>query len=253
MFLAPNSLHLGDCLDLMPKIAAKSIDLILCDLPYGTTACSWDSVIPFEKLWKEYERIINPTSAIVLFATQPFTSKLICSNINLFKYSWIWHKNRPGGFVNAKLKPLKATEDICVFSFGKTANGSVDNMRYYPQELIKIDKKWKRPRKYKDGDKGVNPSRESHKTERILEFTNYPTNILNFNNPNDNLLHPTQKPLDLLEYLIKTYTKEGDLVLDGCMGSGSTCLAARNINRQFIGIEKEEKYFKITQERLAVN
>lgn len=239
----------GDCLSLMPNIASESIDLILCDLPYGTTTCSWDTILPFDQMWKEYERISKPLGAIVLFSTQPFTSALIMSNLKLYKYSWIWEKPRPGGFVNARLKPLKNLEDICVFSKGNTANGSKSNMRYFPQDLIKVDKKWKRPTHY-SGSEGVSPHRETHALERTIEFTNYPRQILRYDNPNKNVLHPTQKPVDLLEYLIKTYTENGDTVLDNCMGSGSTGVAAINLNRNFIGYEKEQKYFDIAQERI---
>ena len=234
----------GDCLVEMNKIPDGSVDMICTDLPYGTTACSWDTVIPFEPMWEQFKRVIKSNGAIVLFATQPFTSLLIASNLKMFKYNWVWEKSRPGGFVSAKLKPLKATEDICVFSFGTTANCAPNNMCYYPQGLVPSGKSWKRPKKY-EGSEGVNYSRPSHELERKLEYTNYPRNIIKFNNPNKEVLHPTQKPVELLEYLIKTYTLEGETVLDATMGSGSTGVACVSTNRNFIGIEKELKYFDV--------
>lgn len=242
-------LHHGDCLEVMKQIQSESVDMILCDLPYGTTACKWDVIIPLDKLWEQYERVIKPKAAIVLTASQPFTSVLISSNLSLFKYTWIWEKSRPGGFVNAKLKPLKAFEDICVFSKGKTSNGNTGNMNYYPQGLIKSDKLWKRPKKY-NGSEGVNFSRPSHQTERVIEFENYPKSIIKCKNHNSNVLHPTEKPIELMEYLIKTYTKESETVLDNCMGSGSTGLACINTKRKFIGIEKKEDFFNNAKIRI---
>ena len=240
----------GNCLELMPQIPSGSVDMILCDLPYGTTACKWDTVIPFEPLWAEYKRIIKKNGAIVLFGQEPFSSYLRLSNLEWFKYDWYWRKSRPSGFTNAKLKPLKDVETVSVFSEGMTANGSLRNMPYNPQGLEKVDKEWKRPKKYMDGDKGVNPARESHKLERVIENEGYPRQILDYANPNKDVLHPTQKPVALCEYLIKTYTNEGDWVLDNCMGSGTTGVACVNTNRNFIGIEQEEKYFIIAKQRI---
>ena len=240
----------GDCLELMKNIPDKSVDVILCDLPYGTTACKWDIVVQFEPLWKEYKRIIKDNKAIVLFGDEPFSSFLRTSNLEYYKYDWYWRKTRPAGFTNAKLKPLKDIETISIFSSGATANGSARNMPYNPQGLEDCNVDWNRPQVYLDGDKGVNPARKSNKLNRKIEKTGYPRQILDFPNPNNEVLHPTQKPVELLEYLIKTYTNEGDLVLDNCAGSGSTLVAAKNLNRQFIGIEKEESYYKICLERL---
>jgi len=240
----------GNCLEIMPQIPSGSVDMILCDLPYGTTACKWDTVIPFEPLWAEYRRVIKKNGAIVLFGSEPFSSHLRLSNIDWFKYDWYWRKSRPSGFTNAKLKPLKDIEIVSVFSEGATANGSKANMPYYPQGLQKVDKEWKRPKKYMDGDKGVNPTRESHKLERVIENEGYPRQVLDFANPNKDVLHPTQKPVALCEYLIKTYTNEGEWVLDNCMGSGTTGVACVNTNRNFIGIEQEEKYFTIAKKRI---
>lgn len=244
------SLHRGDCLDIMPTLPAASVDLILCDLPYGTTACSWDAVIPFDRLWAEYRRIAKPNAAIVLFGDEPFSSALRLSNANWYKYDWYWKKSRPAGFVNAKLKPLKDIETISVFSSGATANGSKRNMPYFPQNVEQINKEWKRPTRYVDGDRGVNPARESHALQRTLTATGYPRQILEFSNPNNDVLHPTQKPVALMEYLIRTYTNPGDVVLDNCMGSGTTGVAAFATGRKFIGIERDPDYFAICQRRI---
>lgn len=193
--------------------------------------------------------MVKEHGAIVLFCQQPFTSFLICSNPNMFKYMWYWRKPRPSGFTNAKLKPLKDIEEIAVFSTGTTANKSPNNMPYYPQGLKKVDKEWSRPKRYGDG-KGVNPSRESHKLNRVIENEGYPRQILEYPNHNGKLLHPTQKPVALLEYLIRTYTNETETVLDNCMGSGSTGVAALTTSRKFIGIELDSTYCDIAQKRI---
>lgn len=240
-----NKIICGDCLEVMKDLPDKSIDMILCDLPYGTTACKWDVIIPFELLWEQYERIIKNNGAIVLTATQPFTSKLICSNLKLFKYNWTWDKGRVGGFTSVKLKPLKLFEDICIFSFGKTANCNENNMKYYPQDLIKVNKI-----STSSNDKSKTGYSRPSQTEKYLqEYTNYPKQLIKF--PLDkNRIHPTQKPVALFEYLIKTYTNEGEMVLDNCIGSGTTAIAAHNTGRFFIGIEKEPKYCEIARQRL---
>ena len=242
----------GDCLELMKDIPDKSINMILCDLPYGTTACKWDVVIDFKLLWKQYKRIIKDTGAIVLFGAQPFTSVLIMSNKKMFKYSYTWKKSKGCNFLHAKNMPIKFTEDIIVFSkapIGHECQLGDRRMTYNPQGLVKVDKKWSRPRKYENGH-GL--KRKSHKLTRVIEFENYPINILNFPNSSNKErgLHPTQKPIALMEYLIKTYTNEGDLVLDNCMGSGTTGVACKNLNRDFIGIELDEKYFEIAKARI---
>jgi len=241
--------RLGDCLELMKDIPEKSIDMVLCDLPYGTTSCKWDTIIPLEPLWNEYERIIKKNIAVVLFCQQPFTSFLISSNFEMFKYMWYWRKSRPSGYVNAKLKPLKDIEEITVFSYGTTANGSANNMTYYPQNLVEVNKEWKRPKTY-NTNRAVNPGRKSNKLKRIIRFEGYPRQILDFSMHNENQYHDTQKPVALFEYLIKTYTNEGDLVLDNCAGSGTAGVACINTNRRFILMEKEQKYFEIIKERL---
>lgn len=238
-------LYQGDCLEVMKKIPDNSIDMVLADIPYGTTSCKWDHIIPFEPLWEQYKRIIKDKRAIVLFSTQPFTSKLICSNLDLFKYTWTWNKCRVGGFTSAKLKPLKIFEDICVFSNGKTANCNNDNMIYNPQGLKRVDK-ISRSSNDKSPTGYVRPSQKKFYKQ---EYTNYPKELLTF--PLDkNRQHPTQKPVALLGYLIKTYTNENETVLDNTMGSGSTGVAAVNTDRNFIGIELDENYFNIAKERI---
>lgn len=225
----------GDCLELMNEIPDKSIDMILCDLPYGTTACKWDSVIPFEPLWGGYLRIIKPNGAIVLFCKQPFTTELIHSNLNLFKYALVWQKDNHDNPLMAKKRFLNITEDIAIF-YQKQCT-------YNPQGIIEVNKITKQGR-------GRSLSQKNdRKSEYVQTFTNYPRNILTFKRDLPNI-HPTQKPVALLEYLIKTYTNEGEVVLDNCMGSGSTGVACINTNRDFIGYELNEEYFNIAQNRL---
>lgn len=238
-------LYQGDCLEVMKNIEDGSVDLILTDPPYGTSSCSWDSIIPFESMWEQLNRIIKPKNAIILFATQPFTSKLICSNINHFKYCWTWDKGKVGGFTSAKLKPLKLFEDICVFSQGKTANCNKNNMVYYPQGLIEVNK-ISRSSNDKSPTGYARPSQTKFYNQ---QYTNYPKQLIKFN-LDKNRVHPTQKPVALLEYLIKTYTLEGETILDFTMGSGSTGVACLNTNRNFIGIELDEGYFNIAQNRI---
>ena len=236
----------GDCLELMKNIPDKSIDMILCDLPYSTTSCRWDKLIPCENLWNEYERIIKDKSAIVLFGQEPFSSKLRLSNEKLYKYDWKWIKSKVGNFLNSKNSPLKKYEDIMCFSKGTIANGSPKLMKYYPQGLIEINTKRNDSRKSKDTTIGQRPSR---KGTYVQKYTNYPNNLLEYDSEEG--FHPTQKPVELLEYLIKTYTQEGEIVLDNCMGSGSTGVAALNLHRKFIGIELDENYFNIARERIV--
>ena len=234
----------GDCLELMKEIPDESIDMILCDLPYGTTSCKWDVVIPFDELWVHYNRIIKPHTPIVLFGNEPFTSCLISSNLKGFKYRWDWNKKIPSGMGYAKYRPMQQTEDIAVFtSKGERAN-------YYPR-MIKREKPIKsggnsvQARVY-GGFKCMESGQEYKKT---YEYK-YPITLIEFDKIRRGGLHPTQKPVALLEYLIKTYTNEGDIVLDNCMGSGSTGIACINTNRNFIGYELDEHYFQIAKERL---
>ena len=243
----------ADCFDVFPYIADKSVNLILCDLPYGTTACKWDSILPFDKLWKEYERIITDNGAIVLTASQPFTSALIMSNPKLFKYEWIWQKSKGCNFTHAKNMPIKFHESIVVFSkapIGHEIQLGERRMTYNPQGLVKVDKKWSRPKKY---DTEHKLKRESHKLDRVIEFENYPISILKYGNSDNRErgLHPTQKPVELMEYLIKTYSNEDDVVMDNCMGSNTTGLACKELNRQYIGIEKEKAYYDISVKRVT--
>ncbi len=228
----------GNCLELMKEIPDKSVDMILCDLPYGTTACKWDTIIPFESLWEQYNRIIKDNGAIVLFSKQPFTTSLISSNMKLFKYCLVWEKDNHDNPLMAKKRFLNITEDICIF-YKKQCT-------YNPQGLIKINKITKRGRGESLSQKN------SRKTEYLQEYTNYPKNILKFKRDLPNV-HPTQKPVALMEYLIRTYTNENETVLDNCMGSGSTGIACQNTNRNFIGFELDEKYFEIAKERLGLN
>ena len=220
----------------MKDIPNGSIDLILCDLPYGVTNCKWDSVIPFEPLWAQYKRIIKDNGAIVLFSAQPFTTALIGGNRRYFRYNWYWVKNTSTAALLAKKQPMRCVEDICVF-YKKQPT-------YNPQGLIKLDKPIKaginkKSPLYRNGVKNVKPQ----------EYTNYPKHILYFDKE-VKTQHPTQKPVALLEYLIKTYTNERETVLDNCMGGGSTGVACVNTKRRFIGIEKDEKYYEIAKQRI---
>ena len=237
-----NKIYLGDCLELMPKhVEDKSIDMIFCDLPYGTTACKWDSVIPLDELWKEYNRIIKDNGAIVLFASQPFTSILISSNLKMFKYSFTWDKITKTNHLNAKKQPLRQVEDICLF-YKKQPT-------YNPQGLIKCEVSNFRPNhfKYKKGEKVYGEQKEhSNKSS----YTNYPSNLLQYSNGNHNSLHPTQKPLSLIEYMIKTYTNEGDLILDNTAGSGTTGLGAKNLKRDYIMMEQDPEHYETACKRV---
>lgn len=238
----------GDCLELMKQIPDGSVDMILTDPPYGTTACKWDSIIPFEPMWEQLNRIIKPNGAIVLFGGEPFSSALRMSNIKQYKYDWIWEKSKVGNIFNCKNAPQKNLENIIVFSEGTIANGSIRKMPYFPQDLIKVD--IKRSNTAKSSIKGTINERPSRLNSSSYKqsFTNYPRQILRFNNQQG--FHPTQKPVALLEYLIKTYTQEGETVLDFTCGSGSTGVAAKNTNRKFIGIELDQNYFEIAKKRI---
>jgi DNA modification methylase len=311
------NLMLGDCLERMKEIPDGSVDMVLADPPYGTTACKWDTIIPFDLMWEQLKRVIKPNGAIVLFGTQPFTSMLVMSNIKMFKYEWVWNKSVVTGFQRSKYQPLRNTENICVFyptvhindirsgekeaeikenikkAFhisgltikklndlcGFEASGylrmssswanvlprggkrliledvlkikideideidEIEGITFNPQGIISYNKMNKR------GKVGENWS-EMQSNEYNQEFTNYPRHLLYFKSENGH--HPTQKPVALMEYLIKTYTNEGETVLDFCMGSGSTIVAAKNLNRRAIGIEKDAGYFEIAKQRLGV-
>jgi len=247
-------LGLGDCLDLMQEIPDKSVDFCLTDPPYGTTACKWDSVIPFEPMWTQLKRIIKDNGAIALFGSEPFSSALRMSNIKMFKYDWIWHKNFSGGFSSAKKRPMKYHEIISVFYQKQVC--------YYPQFEEYSDSVKKR---FREGGR-VNAKKQSEKStnqihkgfgsaEHSISFKRgkYPSSVQKIKgveNANGARIHPTQKPVALLEYLIKTYTLENETILDFTMGSGTTGVACKNLNRKFIGIEKDSGYFEIAEKRI---
>ena len=230
-----NRIYNEDCLEGMKRIPDKSIDMILCDLPYGMTDCKWDTVIPFEPLWEQYKRVIKPSGAIVLTASQPFTSALVMSNPKMFRYSWVWQKTRFSNQMLAKHQPLKIHEDILVFSSLKH--------NYHPQGLVRVDKITRQGKRITDNIGGGERA-----TSYKQEFTNYPKSIQVFKNETG--CHPTQKPVALFEYLIKTYTNEGETVLDNCMGSGTTAIACINTNRNYIGFELDKHYCDIANERI---
>jgi len=239
------NLMLGDCLERMKEIPDGSIDLILTDPPYGTTACKWDSVIPFEPMWEQLKRVIKGNGAIVLTASQPFTSALINSNIFEFRHNLVWDKVSPTGHLNAKKKPLTRHEDVLIFS--KEKHGI---FTYNPQKR-KGAYRNKSPKRSTDNVKGRCYGVVNHKKDNFNDDY-YPTSIYELSTANRlDKLHPTQKPVALMEYLIKTYSNEGETVLDFTMGSGTTGVACKNLNRKFIGIEKDKTYFKIAQDRIA--
>jgi site-specific DNA-methyltransferase (adenine-specific) len=242
-------LYHGDCLDILPTLVAGTVDAVICDPPYGTTACAWDSVIPFAPMWAGIKHVLKERGAAVLFGSQPFTSALVMSNPDWFKYEWVWEKTMKGDIMNAKNKPLKSHENIAVFSSGTTANGSDIKMIYYPQGLKKI---WLSRKNYYrlDGQATFKPRRPSHPDRIIQEATNYPTSVLKFANGNADSPHPTAKPVALMEYLVKTYANEGDTVLDFTMGSGTTGVACMRTGRNFIGIELDKAYFEIAETRI---
>jgi len=241
-------LHLGDCLDVMQGIPDGSVDMVMTDPPYGTTACRWDVVIPFEPMWAQLKRITKPNGAIVLMASQPFTSALVMSNVKMFKYCWVWAKSRTTGFANAKRQPLRCVEDVVVFCKLSTV--------YNPQNLVRIDKIAKNTasaggailRGDVVGSEGKGKLRTSG-SSYLQEFTNYPRQILEYESASKTV-HPTQKPVALMEYLIRTYTNPGETVLDFTMGSGTTGVAAANTWRRFIGIEMDAEYFAIGKTRI---
>lgn len=240
----------GDCLELMKQIPDGSVDLILTDPPYGTTNCKWDVVIPFEPMWEQLSRIIKPNGAIVLFGSEPFSSLLRCSNLKNYKYDWIWHKTSPTGYQNAKKQPLRDSENISVFY--------IKQCNYYP---IKSTGHKRKVSKKENRDKCIQRRMEKHGDNYIYgketgaptydSTERYPKTILTFKSDKQKTsLHPTQKPVALLEYLIKTYTLENEVVLDFTMGSGSTGVACVNTNRNLIGIEKDDRYFQIAKDRI---
>ena len=245
-----NKIYNEDCLEGMKRMPDKSVDMILCDLPYGTTACSWDTIIPFDPLWEQYERIIKDNGAIVLTATQPFTSALVMSNPNLFKYEWIWQKNSTSGFALAKKQPMRNHESVLVF-YKKQCTYN------YIKEPRLVDENSKKRMEYDFTSlKGNNQINNGLKKVRYVpedKNLSYPKTVQFFKNVANNSkqrVHPTQKPVELFEYLIKTYTDEGEMVLDNCMGSGTTAIACINTGRDYIGFELDETYYKKSLERI---
>lgn len=247
----------GDCLEIMKSIPDKSVDMILCDLPYGTTKCKWDVVIPFDKLWLEYKRITKNNSAIVLFGTEPFSSYLRLSNLSDYKYDWYWQKDKGANFLFSNKQPLKVIETISVFYKNqpvynpqKIDNPKGTSKRHLSKNPSKISKNvksimgenWSETQM----DESQNYHDKNYEPDKLL-----PKTIIYYAKEQRNKFHPTQKPVNLLEYLIKTYTLAGETVLDNCMGSGSTGVACKNLNRKFIGIEKEKDFFEIAKERIG--
>ena len=236
------SLYNDDCLRVLPTLADHSIDLILVDPPYGTTKCKWDVVIPFDQLWQQYQRLIKDKGVIIIFASEPFASKLRLSNLEWYKYDLYWKKEKPTNFMNLKKRPGKLTENICVF---------YKNQPTYNPQMVKHEGKL-----VKNSPKGKFNSEVSSKWDRhITPYVDtgyrYPCDVLEFRREKlGSTLHPTQKPLALLEYLVKTYSNEGDLILDNCMGSGTTGVAAKRLQRDFVGIELDENYFNIAKKRI---
>jgi len=240
----------GDCLELMPLLPDHCINLILCDLPYGTTQCHWDSIIDLAQLWAQYRRLLTPDGAVVLTATQPFTTTLIQSNREWYKYEWIWVKSRSAGFMNAKNMPLTKHEHVLVFSPATTSNGSLNRMKYNPQDLIPLNKMVRgRSSNTKKDLEGHRYNRASHKAEVFQEFTGYPTSILEFASVGKST-HPTQKPVELFEYLIRSYTNGDEVVLDNCSGSGTTAMAAIKAGRRFICMEQDLNYYEASLNRI---
>jgi site-specific DNA-methyltransferase (adenine-specific) len=245
-----NKITQGDCLEVMREIPDKSVDMILCDLPYGTTQCKWDSIIPFDELWNQYNRVIKDTGAIVLTAAQPFTSALIMSNVSNFKYSWTWNKSKPSNHLNSRKQPLRVTEDVVVF-YKKQCT-------YNPQLRDREKKNIRDPkRSYTSKNRTYGKTKEDFMYNSGREIPlekGYPLDLINITQVGtfgNKRKHPTQKPVELFEYLINTYTNENEIILDNCIGSGTTAVAAINTNRQFIGIERETEYVEIGNRRIA--
>lgn len=241
---------LGDCLELYKNIEPKSIDLILTDLPYGTTACKWDTIIPFDKLWEMVNYLLKPNGAFITTASQPFTSALVMSNQKMFKYCWYWNKENAGNFAVAKYMPHKVIEEVIVFCNGKTIYNPIEE----EIETHKIRPLRPSIERKNDNSQGMASGQFKHR-EGYDNTKRYPKNLLTYNNRGKELnssqrIHPTQKPIALFEYLLKTYSNEGMTIFDPCMGSGTTGVACKNTNRSFIGIEKDEAYFKIAEQRI---
>lgn len=240
-----NQIYNEDCLEGMKRISDKSVDMILCDLPYGSTSMAWDSVIPFNLLWEQYERVIKDNGAIVLFGAEPFSSHLRMSKLALYKFDYVWIKSKAQHFAQAPYRPMTKHETISVFSKGGNAKNAKNRMKYFPQGLVSCQKVCKG----KKASHSPHRLRQTDQEDYAQEFTNYPTTILQFANEGKTI-HPTQKPVSLFEYLIRTYTNEGETVLDNCMGSGTTAIACINTNRKYIGFELDTAYYEVAIERI---
>lgn len=240
--MSRSQLHCGDCLDIMKTISDNCIDMVFCDLPYGTTRNSWDEIIPFDDLWKQYDRIVKPNGAIVLTSQQPFTSKLIVSNLKDFRYEWIWEKNKATGHLNANKMPMKAHENICIFYKKLPTYNPQKTTGHQPFNPVKPKDNIPQPKELRNyGHVAKVFGNDGTTTDR------FPRTVQEFpvvNNDDPLKWHPTQKPVEMIEYFIKTYSNENDVILDNCMGSGSTGVATLNTGRKFIGIEKNEEFFK---------
>lgn len=239
-----NRIYNEDCLEGMKRIPDKSVDMVLCDLPYGTTQCKWDSIIPFELLWGQYRRVIKPNGAIVLTAMQPFTSALVMSNPKMFKYDWTWKKPRGTGHLNAKRQPMRDKEDVLVFSRGVPTY----NPQYGKGEPYSKLKGGRTTKDSKADCYGSFYNGAEYRNDN--QGIRYPKQVIEFGVVERNTLHPTQKPVPLFEYLIKTYTNQGEIVLDNCMGSGTTAIACINTGRNYIGFELDKHYCDIANERI---
>lgn len=239
----------GDCLELMKEIPDGSVNLILCDLPYGITDCKWDSPLPMEPLWEQYRRVIGPVGVIALFGTEPFSTRLRSMALDLYKYDWVWIKDHSTGFVHAKNRPMRSSENISVFSTGSMGHRSTlgdRRMPYNPQGIVPYGKTFSNGTVHFGR---ILSKRPSQKDTFVQEATGYPDEILYYAKPKKPI-HPTQKPVPLLEYLIKTYTDPGETVLDNCMGSGSTGVACIHTGREFIGMELDGMYYQTAVQRI---
>ena len=240
-------LHHGDCLEVMPTLEAGSFDAIIADLPYGTTACKWDTVIPFAPLWAEYKRLIKPRGAIVLFGSQPFTSLLVTSNLDWFKYTWVWEKTQATGFFNAKRRPLVSHEDIAIFCSGQSVYNPQKTTGHHPiNTYTKTPEVFNKTEVYGKVNKVISGGGETDRFPRSVQVFSSDKQ----RNKSNGTIHPTQKPVALLEYLVRTYTNPCDVVLDNTMGSGTTGIACINTGRFFVGIEKEARYFEMARDRI---
>lgn len=255
-----NRIYNEDCLEGMKRIPDGSVDFIICDLPYGTTDCSWDSIIPLDKVWEQYNRVIKKSGAIILFAQQPFTAILVCSNLKLYRHSYVWIKDKCGNFIASRYQPGKYVEDIIVFSEGGFTHNARNKSTYNPI-MVETDvyRDVTKAKKYRMADCFSSTKiRNRPCNEKMLiygkykdPYTKFPTNYLYFPVPHGkDRIHPTQKPVALIEYLIKTYTNEGETILDNCMGSGTTAVAAIRTKRNFIGFELQKEYFDIANKRI---